>query len=161
MLILDILSSICAISLVRVLCINNLDYMDYSYSSDALGRWSFLEPSLGVVNTCLPVSRPAFQKISDSWPFAWSTKGSKQGSSDRPWLAMTAKGVGNASNSNPEQLRPPHDHQYLLEEIATKNKQRSMISDSLGPKTASTKPPTQAIARNGIQCTTEWEVEIM
>ena len=58
---------ICVVSLLRLLLIHSLNLLDFIYSSIGLGRLSFLEPSLGVINNCLPVMRPALQKYFGSY----------------------------------------------------------------------------------------------
>jgi hypothetical protein len=70
---------ICIISLLRVIYVHNLNLADFWYSSAGLANWSVLEPTLGIVNACLPVLRPVAQKILGSKVFAWKS-GSGEGS---------------------------------------------------------------------------------
>ena len=62
---------ICIISLQRVIWFKNWNLADLSYTSVGGIYWSILEPSLGIVNACLPTMQPVlrllFKKISTSW----------------------------------------------------------------------------------------------
>lgn len=40
-----------------------MDLADFTYSAAALSRWSVLEPTLGIVNACLPLLRPVIRQI--------------------------------------------------------------------------------------------------
>lgn len=62
---------ICIISLIRVVYVRNLDLQDFIYSSADLTSWSLLEPTLGVVNACLPVLKPVFQQLAQSRLRTW------------------------------------------------------------------------------------------
>ncbi|KAI9875186.1 MAG: hypothetical protein M1830_008779 [Pleopsidium flavum] len=56
-------SSVCIVSIVRLITLVSVSYTDITYSVvDAL-IWSMLEPALGVTLACLPVMRPLFQKV--------------------------------------------------------------------------------------------------
>lgn len=56
-----------------------LDLVDFTYSSAMLTVWSVLEPTLGIVNACLPLIRPATDKLFRPGPlwYKWSTKKTK------------------------------------------------------------------------------------
>ena len=62
---------ICIISLIRVVYVRNLDLHDFIYSGADLTSWSLLEPTLGVVNACLPVLKPVFQQLAPSRLRTW------------------------------------------------------------------------------------------
>jgi hypothetical protein len=79
-----ICSSICIVSLLRVVYISRMDLHDFAYTYADLGMWSIVEPQLGVINACLPVMRPiihqamkskAYQRLvpSSAGPFDQST----------------------------------------------------------------------------------------
>lgn len=63
--------SICVISLLRVIVISRLNLADFTYATAPIGTWSVLEPTLGTVNTSLPILRPIFEDISKSRAFRW------------------------------------------------------------------------------------------
>ena len=61
---LPIVKSVCVISALRLVEIIRLDSKDLSYGVVLDSIWTFLEPSLGIVNACLPVSQPVLTQIS-------------------------------------------------------------------------------------------------
>ncbi len=69
-------SRICIISLQRVLWLQRWDLKDLTYTDAPGACWSTLEPTLGVVNACLPIMRPVLRKLFHSGIFSWSTKAS-------------------------------------------------------------------------------------
>lgn len=60
--------SICAISLLRVITIANWDLDDVTYSAAGVSVYSVLEPTLGVINVCLPTIRPAILALTRRAP---------------------------------------------------------------------------------------------
>ncbi|KAI1823142.1 hypothetical protein F4861DRAFT_343501 [Xylaria intraflava] len=54
---------ICVISLFRVISLVTLQVIDATYSTVTVTILSMLEPTLGVLNACLPVIRPAVGKL--------------------------------------------------------------------------------------------------
>ena len=151
---------ICVVSLLRVLFINNLDLVDFSYSSNGLGRWSFLEPSLGVVNTCLPVMRPALLKILGSHTMTWAAKGSRHGSSDQRWIPMRAKEIGTTMTSHPKQFRPLVDWEHPFDGVSISGRPSAMASSATqASEPVKPRSPTLICSLKGIRCTTEWNVE--
>lgn len=55
--------SICILTLIRVKAIWDFDLNIASFKVVPVAIWSVLEPTLGVVNACLPVMRPALHKL--------------------------------------------------------------------------------------------------
>ncbi|KAI1178498.1 hypothetical protein F4777DRAFT_576032 [Nemania sp. FL0916] len=54
---------VCLISLLRVLSIMRLRESDRTYTGISFSIYSVLEPTLGVVNACLPTTRPALNRL--------------------------------------------------------------------------------------------------
>ncbi|KAI0845129.1 hypothetical protein F5Y00DRAFT_247109 [Daldinia vernicosa] len=74
---------ICILSLLRILSVLAWDLTDITYSNVRLNIYSELEPTLGVVNACLPTIKPALNFIF--------------GTSKR----RTTRNVGDFNNSKP------------------------------------------------------------
>ena len=55
--------SICVIIILRVVYLLTLDLVDFTYSSAMLSVWDALELTLSIVNACLPLVRPAKEKL--------------------------------------------------------------------------------------------------
>ena len=74
--------SICIVSIFRIVSIKQLDLdSDLSYDSVPDRICSALEPTLGVVNACLPLLKPVASKMSDGTMLAWSKLRSSGGTS--------------------------------------------------------------------------------
>ncbi|KAI0198324.1 hypothetical protein F4808DRAFT_462803 [Astrocystis sublimbata] len=54
---------ICVLSLLRILSILSWNLEDPTYTGTGISVYSILEPTLGVVNACLPTIRPALRKL--------------------------------------------------------------------------------------------------
>lgn len=54
---------ICVLTTIRVKAVWDFDFNDATFNVVPVAIWSVLEPTLGVVNACLPVMRPALQKL--------------------------------------------------------------------------------------------------
>ncbi|KAI1866346.1 uncharacterized protein JN550_007734 [Neoarthrinium moseri] len=65
---------ICVLSLLRVLWLWNWDLTDMTYTVTPGAIYSVLEPTLGVVNACLPVIRPSLQRIFGKGTLNWTKK---------------------------------------------------------------------------------------
>ncbi|KAI5923169.1 hypothetical protein F4810DRAFT_226154 [Camillea tinctor] len=63
---------ICVISLLRVIWLHNWQFDDMTYTVIPGAIYSILEPTLGVINACLPTMRPVLRKISGNHGFTWS-----------------------------------------------------------------------------------------
>ena len=75
--------SICIISIIRIDAINRLNYSDITYSVVLDSIFTALEPTLGVINACLPLLQPVVSKCSSSTMFSWSRLRSSVGTSRR------------------------------------------------------------------------------
>ena len=58
------IDSICVISAVRIAFLWNINENDLTWSNEPSGLWTFLEPALSIINTCLPVLQPVANKMS-------------------------------------------------------------------------------------------------
>ena len=65
---------ICILSLLRNLAILPWKLRTSTSSSTAIAIYTLLEPTLGVVNACLPTTRPALRVLFKSGPFSWGQK---------------------------------------------------------------------------------------
>ncbi|KAI0424683.1 hypothetical protein F5Y09DRAFT_335560 [Xylaria sp. FL1042] len=54
---------ICIISLFRIIALSNWDLDDVTFGSAEISIYSSVEPTLGVVNACLPTIKPALYKL--------------------------------------------------------------------------------------------------
>ncbi|KAI1264449.1 hypothetical protein F5Y18DRAFT_81799 [Xylariaceae sp. FL1019] len=68
---------ICVISLLRILAILSWNLDDSTYTGTGIAIYSILEPTFGVVNTCLPTIRPALRKLFDHDAFTVARKDSQ------------------------------------------------------------------------------------
>ena len=111
------------ISLLRVLFVNNVDLVDFTYSSIGLSRWSFLEPSLGVVNACLPVTRPALEEIFGSSMCITVRKGGKHRSLQLRWLPSHVKAIASSMNWSPRQSQSLLDRGYSFVDLGANERE--------------------------------------
>ena len=77
--------SICVISLRRVLWLKHWNLTDLTYIITPGACWSVLEPTLGVVNTCLPTIQPVSRKVFNKDILAWSKANRRNSTLDRVW----------------------------------------------------------------------------
>ena len=64
--------SICIISIFRIVTIKRLDiYSDVTYASVSDNIFMGLEPTLGVINACLPILQPAVSRFSGKMTLTW------------------------------------------------------------------------------------------
>ncbi|KAI1366368.1 hypothetical protein F5Y08DRAFT_136854 [Xylaria arbuscula] len=71
---------ICVLSLLRILSVEAWDLTDPTYTGTGITAYSILEPTLGVVNACLPTLRPALGMLFKNGPFSlgqWTLHGSR------------------------------------------------------------------------------------
>ncbi len=73
---------ICIISVIRIVAIKRLNVKgDVTYDGLLDDICTALEPTLGVINACLPILQPVVSKISGSTSLAWSRLRSSGGTS--------------------------------------------------------------------------------
>ncbi|KAL9062620.1 MAG: hypothetical protein Q9161_009779 [Pseudevernia consocians] len=87
---------VCIVSILRVVAIHKLSTVDLSYTSVSDGVWSILEPSLGIVASCLPIMQPVLSRRSLR-------------ASSRPLLDQ---------DERPLTKRTPEDRMYPLSNLA-------------------------------------------
>lgn len=81
----NLCNSICIITLVRIKVTSEINATNSAHQSALISLLTCLESSLGVVNACLPVSKPALDKLKpDSLINAvWSWTSSKRSATSR------------------------------------------------------------------------------
>ncbi len=75
--------SICIITILRIKALYDLDLTDITFSIAPMGLYTLLEPTLGIVNACLPVIQPVLHKLPQLGLSSWlqgTTKRSLTGS---------------------------------------------------------------------------------
>lgn len=73
------------ISLQRILWLKHWNLTDLTYTVTPGACWSVLEPTLGVVNICLPAIRPVSCKVFNNDVLAWSKANRRNSTLDRLW----------------------------------------------------------------------------
>ncbi|KAI0601485.1 hypothetical protein F4775DRAFT_582067 [Biscogniauxia sp. FL1348] len=63
---------ICVLSLLRVIWLHNWHLDDMTYTVTSVAIYSILEPTLGVINACLPTIRPVLKRLSGTHGSTWS-----------------------------------------------------------------------------------------
>jgi len=105
------LSSICVVSLLRVLYIARMDIHDFHYTYADFGMWSIVEAQLGTINACMPVMRPLLHRLARSKVCQWLLPPSLlKGSSNFTALAAHI-------NGQLKEPTPPMDKLYPLDTI--------------------------------------------
>lgn len=56
---------ICIVSIVRLVALRQINNSDLTWSNELPSLWTFLEPALSIINTCLPVTQPVANKASE------------------------------------------------------------------------------------------------
>ena len=86
--------------------------MNPTYSAAVIARWSILEPTLGIVNSCFPVLRPVMQKLVPSKVIAWTRGSSKD--SRRPWSPSPENTLLHSKEGAKKHFHRLEDHLYPL-----------------------------------------------
>ena len=60
------------ITIIRIRAIQYADLSDITYAGPSLGYWTVLEPTLGIVNCCLPIMQPSMNTTLRSRAFTWA-----------------------------------------------------------------------------------------
>lgn len=90
---------ICVISLLRVISVVNWDMDDITYYASDVALYSVLEPTLGVINICLPTIRPAILAIAGKNPRKGHSVREQSSGKDASWNTRS-KDSGAASRRN-------------------------------------------------------------
>lgn len=88
--------SICTISTIRVVTLASWNFDDLSWVMGRVAYTSMLEPTLGIINCCLPVLQPVLSKITS--PRLW-TRHSAPRSDPTYGKRSSGKGFPNQVNS--------------------------------------------------------------
>ncbi|KAI8948548.1 hypothetical protein F4801DRAFT_556531 [Xylaria longipes] len=127
---------ICIVSLLRVLWLNGWDLNDLTYTVTPGAIYSVLEPTLGIVNACLPTMKPAIKRMFPPRSF------------DQP---SNRAGILGSANSNWKTSYMPgsaaHTFQPLNDNLPLTSIRGGCSQDSM------------TIADNQIAVTTEWVVK--
>jgi hypothetical protein len=126
---------ICVISIIRIVTIKRLDLnSDVTYDIVLNNISTSLEPTLGVINACLPVLQPVVSKFSGSMFFLWS-KRTLGGGTSRGRLVSKRSLFEPSDDFDSRRLRRiPGDLYPLTDVIATKSD-----CSGAGPRTAAGK----------------------
>lgn len=150
----NLVSRICIITLLRIIIINDMDLTNFTYGAAALARWSVLEPTLGIVNACLPLMRPVIQKFHKANILSWikCTKGArKESSSKRRWFNGSKWTSGDTDETDKQSFRRLADHLYPLEDDPVVRSQT--VIGRVSPAHHS-----QGHAKHVIEITTRWDL---
>jgi hypothetical protein len=120
----DCYFSICVISALRVVYIANMDLNDFTYAAADLVLWSFLEPSLGIINASLPVLKPVGSLIVHSPALDWARSSSRTSRSmaatapgRKPTSGWTKSASRKSQSESFQRLEDPTDRMYPLDTI--------------------------------------------
>lgn len=154
------LQRICIVSLQRILWLQNWDTTDVVYSSTRGVYWTTLEPTLGVVNACLPVMRPALRKIFNKELSIWSKFHGTQVSPERRWFHGSARSASQKGGPEKNHFRRLSDPNYLLTDLEASQKPSATTFDivSLNTADAPQKRFDEALSGDGIKVTRSWNV---
>ncbi|KAI9854087.1 MAG: hypothetical protein M1830_006596 [Pleopsidium flavum] len=138
----------CVTSIIRLNALNALTFEDITYTlADAL-MGTTIEPSIGIMNACLPMMRPLLIKIFPPGLFAKRSKGTGGAGSERferldehacPLTGVEGIMINEVTSPNDSKLF--HEATHSLKDV----EYRDMI--------------TPADPRSGINVKTEWQVK--
>lgn len=125
------MNRICILSLLRVIWIGQWDLDDVTYTVISVQIYTVLEPTLGIVNTCLPTIKPAILAIGGRKPSQLNPPPKYSGSA---WLS-SHKGSGVPSSNR----RKLHGHE--IDTVLTGTQDFERLDDDV--------PLTDIIVRGG------------
>lgn len=109
--------SICVISIVRIVAIKELDLSsDVTYDLVLDDVTTALEPTLGVINACLPILQPVVSKFSGSTMLVWS-KWRSSGGTSRERLGPKGTPLEPPNDSKPRKFHRLHADLYPLTDV--------------------------------------------
>lgn len=155
---------ICVITFLRIIWLQTWDLTDLTHTVAPGSIWSTLEPSLGIVNACLPVMVPVIRKIFGKDRPALSTWGGNTGesSTQRRWYG-NGEGSKDVINSDTKNFQRITHSTYELDGLRTDPKQinHSQNSDVSEYEVVPLVPGVQndKSGNNSIILTREWNVE--
>ncbi|KAI1487872.1 hypothetical protein F5X96DRAFT_686403 [Biscogniauxia mediterranea] len=92
---------ICVLSLLRVVWLQNWHLDDMTYTVTAGAIYTILEPTLGVINACLPTMRPVLKRLFGTSVSAWPqsrTSGTKDSTNSKNSEQTRESGLGGSYN---------------------------------------------------------------
>ena len=113
--------SITAISTIRVISLAVWDFSDFSYGLGRVAIWSVLEPTLGIINCCLPILQPALAKFTRS--SIWTSRAGGVSSATPKIVASGSSGshlatIGGSGMGGPRKFRRLGDeYEYPLNDM--------------------------------------------
>lgn len=99
---------ICIITIARIVLIRDLVTTDLTYTTVILFFFSILEPLLGIVLACLPLVRPAAQKLATY--SSHHRHGSLKSTEDYPKGHFAGGSGGFSRKTNKRDLESPHPY---------------------------------------------------
>lgn len=104
------------ITILRVVYLHTLDLVDFTYSSAMLCVWSVLEPTLGIVNACLPLVRPATDKLYREG-LLWFKRFTEKLRSEHRLLHVSPQPLSPPNDPHAKNFYRLYNHLYPLENL--------------------------------------------
>lgn len=152
--------SICIISVLRVVSVKQLNYSDLSYNVVLDVMWTTLEPTLGIINACLPMLQPVASKISQSQLLSYARGLSSKGSTSRLFRTGRSStrppysdGSDRSKNFDKKNFKLMHAGQYSLTELYT-------TQNEISGTGIDREPASQATVRSAVNITNAGEDQI-
>ena len=157
---------ICIISLQRVIWFKNWVLVDMSYTSVGSDYWSILEPSLGIVNACLPTMQPVLRLLFKNKFTSWNRSAASK--ADQRNLAHNNRTVASTHvsvNADRKHFHRLRDSQYPMAELQDPGwklpemEVREEFVQGLYPDGSEEDRRLKADDASAIQVVRTWEVE--
>ncbi|KAF2141715.1 uncharacterized protein K452DRAFT_308785 [Aplosporella prunicola CBS 121167] len=148
-----------AISIIRIRVLSLIDFNDLSYSMPAGVFWTIVEPSVAIINACIPTLRPLLKAISPSR--LW---GSGNGTSEHKGTSgyLRTIGQGGPSSSKYQGVHDEYPLTRIEEGVTTINittsKGGSLGDDDSYRADSEERHDHPADGLGGIAVTQEWNV---
>ena len=114
-----------------------------------------MEPSLGVVNACLPVMQPALGEIFGPKAFRWlhtfTRSGGYKGSKGSNLMKAPSKNTYGSNDSNKKGFHALDSHSFVLED-------RQCLTEIEGNCRSSDGVGRSVVSENAIETTIAWDV---
>lgn len=132
---------------------------DLTYTVTPGAYWTTLEPTLGVVNACLPVMRPALRKIFNMEFSMWSKFHGTQVSTERGWFHGSARSSSHKGGSEKNHFRRLSAPKFVLTDLeASKPSATTFDMVSFSTADAPQKRFDEALSGDVIKVTRSWNV---
>ena len=142
------------ISLQRVLWLKHWDLTDLTYGATPGACWSILEPTLGVVNACLPTMRPSLRKIFNKDVLAWPKV-------NRNYLTMDRQSKQNCDESSNFPTNSDKIDSLRLKELQNPFSKPQIVADYRAVSDNRMRLDHGKPDSNAIQVTRTWNIETM